>query len=231
MNSVQSKVIVALDYNNQDAALTLVDQLDPEICRLKVGKELFTVAGPGFVKMLVARGFDIFLDLKFHDIPSTVSKAVSAVADMGVWMTNVHASGGHRMMVEAKKALEDKSSSMLLIGVTVLSSMDDSDLSELGILRSTSDQVMHLAQLTKSAGLDGVVCSAQEAGLLKQTLGDNFLLTTPGIRLTEAAEDDQRRIMTPVDAVSLGSDYLVIGRPITMSSDPLATLIAINNSL
>jgi orotidine-5'-phosphate decarboxylase len=158
MNSVQSKVIVALDYNNQDAALTLVDQLDPEICRLKVGKELFTVAGPGFVKMLVARGFDIFLDLKFHDIPSTVSKAVSAVADMGVWMTNVHASGGHRMMVEAKKALEDKSSSMLLIGVTVLTSMDDSDLSELGILRSTSDQVMHLAQLTKSAGLDGVVC-------------------------------------------------------------------------
>ncbi|MDG0968317.1 MAG: orotidine-5'-phosphate decarboxylase [Porticoccaceae bacterium] len=231
MNLVQSKVIVALDYSNQGAALKLVDQLDPGMCRLKVGKELFTIAGPKFVEMLVARGFDIFLDLKFHDIPNTVAKAVSAVADMGVWMTNVHASGGYRMMAEAKKALEEKSDSMLLIGVTVLTSMDDSDLSELGIFRSTSEQVMHLAQLTKNAGLDGVVCSAQEAGLLKQALGGDFLLTTPGIRLAKASKDDQRRIMTPVDAVSLGSDYLVIGRPITMSSDPLATLIAINNSL
>jgi orotidine-5'-phosphate decarboxylase len=227
----ESKIIVALDFPQQVSAMVLVDQLDPRLCRLKVGKELFTAAGPSFVKLLVAKGFDVFLDLKFHDIPNTVAKAVIAVADLGVWMTNVHASGGSRMMRAAKQALVERRSDMLLIGVTVLTSMEDEDLAEVSVERSSNDQVLHLATLAKEANLDGVVCSAQEARLLKSTFGGTFNLVTPGVRLAGAGADDQRRVTTPVDAVTLGSDYLVIGRPITQSPDPLATLKEINASV
>ena len=231
MTSVKSTVIVALDYDNQDSALTLADRLDPTLCRLKVGKELFTAAGPSVVKKLTDRGFDIFLDLKFHDIPNTVAKAIGTAADLGVWMTNVHASGGSRMMSAARQALDVKGSDMLLIGVTVLTSMDVSDLEEVGVQGNASAQVLRLAELAKNSGLDGVVCSAQEAKLLKESLGQGFKLVTPGIRLADSVADDQRRIVTPADALALGSDYLVIGRPITKSTDPLATLLEINRSL
>tara|TARA_B110000967_G_scaffold6336_1_gene6338 strand:+ start:1409 stop:2116 length:708 start_codon:yes stop_codon:yes gene_type:complete len=231
MTTVKSNVIVALDYDNKHSALTLADRLDPKYCRVKVGKELFTAAGPAVVKELSDRSFDVFLDLKFHDIPNTVAKALSAAADLGVWMANVHASGGSRMMSAAKQALGNSGSDMLLIGVTVLTSMDTSDLEEVGIKRTLSDQVLHLASMTKDSGLDGVVCSAQEARTLKESLGEDFKLVTPGIRLANSAADDQRRIVTPADAMALGSDYLVIGRPITQSADPLATLLEINRSL
>ncbi|CAI8404416.1 MAG: Orotidine 5'-phosphate decarboxylase [Porticoccaceae bacterium UBA1117] len=231
MTSLKSTVIVALDYDNQDSALTLADRLDPTLCRLKVGKELFTAAGPSVVKKLTDRGFDIFLDLKFHDIPNTVAKAIGTAADLGVWMTNVHASGGSRMMSAARQALDGKGSGMLLIGVTVLTSMDISDLEEVGVQGNASAQVLRLAELAKNSGLDGVVCSAQEAKLLKESLGQGFKLVTPGIRLADSVADDQRRIVTPADALALGSDYLVIGRPITKSTDPLATLLEINRSL
>ena len=231
MTSVKSNVIVALDFDDKYSALALADRLDPEHCRVKVGKELFTAAGPSVVKELSDRGFDIFLDLKFHDIPNTVAKALSAAADLGVWMTNVHASGGSRMMSAAKQALDNSGSDILLIGVTVLTSMDTSDLDEVGIKRTLSDQVLHLASMAKHSGLDGVVCSAQEAKTLKDSLGQDFKLVTPGIRLASSTADDQRRIVTPADAMALGSDYLVIGRPITQSADPLATLLEINQSL
>ncbi|KRP19593.1 MAG: orotidine-5'-phosphate decarboxylase [Porticoccaceae bacterium] len=231
MASSSSPVIVALDYDNQRSALALADKLDPSQCRLKVGKELYTAVGPELVSGLVSRGFDVFLDLKFHDIPNTVAKAIGAAADLGVWMANVHASGGTRMMAAAKQALQQRGSAMRLIAVTVLTSMDESDLRELGIQRSLSDHVMHLAQLAKNAGLDGVVCSAQEASALKAALGADFQLITPGIRLADSAADDQRRIVTPQDAMRLGSDYLVIGRPITQAADPLQALLAINQSL
>ena len=226
-----SPVIVALDFDNQQAALSFADQLDPSQCRLKVGKELFTAAGPELVKALVARNFDVFLDLKFHDIPNTVAKAVKASADLGVWMANVHASGGSRMMSAAKQALDEQGSEMQLIAVTVLTSMDDTDLLETGVQRSPSEQVMHLAKLTQKSGLQGVVCSAQEASALKSALGPDFKLITPGIRLPDSAADDQRRIVSPTDAVAMGSDYLVIGRPITQSAQPLETLRQINQSL
>ena len=226
-----SPVIVALDFDNQQAALSLADQLDPSQCRLKVGKELFTAAGPALVKALVARDFDVFLDLKFHDIPNTVAKAVKASVDLGVWMANVHASGGSRMMSAAKQALDEQGSEMQLIAVTVLTSMDDTDLLETGVQRSPSEQVMHLAKLTQKSGLQGVVCSAQEASALKSALGPDFKLITPGIRLPDSAADDQRRIVSPTDAVAMGSDYLVIGRPITQSAQPLETLRQINQSL
>jgi orotidine-5'-phosphate decarboxylase len=231
MKSVKSTVIVALDYDNQDSALALADRLDPTLCQLKVGKELFTAAGPSVVKKLTDRGFDIFLDLKFHDIPNTVAKAIGTAADRGVWMTHVHASGGSRMMSAARQALDSKGSDMLLIGVTVLTSMGVSDLEEVGVQGNASAQVLRLAELAKNSGLDGVVCSAQEAKLLKESLGQGFKLVTPGIRLADSAADDQRRIVTPADALALGSDYLVIGRPITQSTDPLATLLEINRSL
>lgn len=226
-----SRVIVALDFDNQSLALTLADQLDPSQCRLKVGKELFTAAGPALVKALVERDFEVFLDLKFHDIPNTVAKAITAAADLGVWMANVHACGGSRMMKAAKQALVEQGSDMQLIAVTVLTSMDDADLLETGVKLSPKDQVMHLAELAQTCGLDGVVCSAQEASALKSRLGADFKLITPGIRLPNSAADDQRRIVSPADAVALGSDYLVIGRPITQSAQPLDTLQQINHSL
>ena len=231
MSNSQSPVIVALDFDNQLSALALAELLDPTQCRLKVGKELFTRAGPELVKTLVAMDFDVFLDLKFHDIPNTTAKAVSAAADLGVWMTNVHASGGSRMMSAAKQALEQQGSAMLLIGVTVLTSMDDTDIAEMGIGRSPAEQVLHMAGLAEKSGLDCAVCSAMEAKVLKAELGADFKLVTPGIRLPENAADDQRRVVSPPQAMAMCSDYLVIGRPITQSANPLETLVQINQSL
>ena len=231
MATSSSRVIVAMDFDNQHSALQLAEQLDPSQCRLKVGKELFTVAGPQLVKALVERNFDVFLDLKFHDIPNTTAKAVSAAADLGVWMTNVHACGGSRMMEAAQQSLQQKGSEMLLIAVTVLTSMEQADLQQVGVSNAPTEQVLHLARLAKSSGLQGVVCSAQEASTLKADLGADFKLVTPGIRLPESAADDQRRIVSPTDAIALGSGYLVIGRSITRSSNPVATLNQINQTL
>ncbi len=228
----QSRIIVALDYDVEQQALSLVEQLDPNLCRLKVGKEMFTYFGPDFVKRLIARNFDVFLDLKFHDIPNTVAKACRAAADLGVWMVNVHTSGGEAMMRKAREALEDYGSHRpLLTGVTVLTSMSEQELHQLGVSRPLNDHVRELAQLAKHCGLDGVVCSAQEASDLKQKLGSEFKLVTPGIRPANAAKDDQTRIVTPEQAITDGADYLVIGRPITQSSDPLKTLCEISDSI
>jgi orotidine-5'-phosphate decarboxylase len=229
---IDAKVVVALDFDNKDEALSFVDKIQPSDCRLKVGKEMFTHFGPEFVKELVNRGFDVFLDLKFHDIPNTVAKAVAAAADLGVWMVNVHASGGIKMMQKAKEALlpfGDKAP--LLIAVTVLTSMSEEDLAGIGITRTPAEQVQHLATLTKNAGLDGVVCSAMEAESLKQSLGQDFKLITPGIRPAGSNADDQKRIMTPEQALNVGVDYLVIGRPITKAENPHAVLQAINLSI
>ncbi|QXO19115.1 orotidine-5'-phosphate decarboxylase [Vibrio ostreae] len=226
------KVIVALDYDNQADALAFVDKIDPASCRLKVGKEMFTLFGPEFVRELHKRGFSVFLDLKFHDIPNTCSKAVRAAAELGVWMVNVHASGGERMMTASREILEPYGKDRpLLIAVTVLTSMEQSDLAGIGLDVAPAQQVMRLATLTKNAGLDGVVCSAQEASVLKQGLGKEFKLVTPGIRPAGSEAGDQRRIMTPYEALQAGSDYLVIGRPITQATDPAKVLTAINASL
>lgn len=225
-------ILVALDYDNKNHALQLIDKLDPNMCRLKVGKEMFTLFGPQLVKDIHDRGFDLFLDLKFHDIPNTVAKAVAAAAELGVWMTNVHASGGLAMMDAAKKALlpyGDKAP--MLIAVTVLTSMSDDDLKLLGINVPAFEHVQRLAKLTQQAGLDGVVCSAQEATALKSLLGHDFKLVTPGIRPVGSDAGDQHRVMTPPQAIAAGSDYLVIGRPITKAADPLAALQAIHQSL
>ncbi|KTF18151.1 orotidine-5'-phosphate decarboxylase [Pseudoalteromonas sp. H105] len=226
------KVLIALDYDDQQTALNFVKQLSPDTCRLKVGKEMFTYFGPAFVKELIDLGFDVFLDLKFHDIPNTVAKAVTAAAKMGVWMVNVHASGGVEMMTKAKQALEQfGDDAPLLIAVTVLTSMDAAELSRLGVDKTPEEQVIYLAKLAKESGLDGVVCSAQEAKKLKAELGEEFKLVTPGIRPAGSDAGDQKRIMTPKQAIEDGSDYLVIGRPITQAADPVATLKEINDSL
>lgn len=224
-------VVVALDFASAQPALEMVARLSPELCRLKVGKELFTRAGPELVKTLQARGFDVFLDLKFHDIPNTVAAAVRAAADLGVWMVNVHASGGRRMMEAAVQALESYSSAPLLIGVTVLTSMSESDLAELGYTESPAQRVQRLAALAADCGLDGVVCSALEAAALRRARGEDFCLVTPGIRLAGDAAGDQRRVVTPADAIAAGADYLVIGRSVTAAADPLAALRRIYDEL
>lgn len=224
------RVIVALDYPNAEAALAFADRVDASLCRLKVGKELFTSAGPQLVEKLVGRGFDVFLDLKFHDIPNTVAQACKAAAQLGVWMVNVHTLGGRRMMETTREALDALPQRPLLIGVTVLTSMNEVDLAEIG-LPAPAIQVERLARLAKTSGLDGVVCSAQESALLKAACGKDFKLVTPGIRPASASLDDQNRVMTPEAAMAAGSDYLVIGRPITQSTDPVATLRAINASI
>jgi orotidine-5'-phosphate decarboxylase len=222
------RIIVALDFPSDKPALALVDQLDPSKCRLKVGKELFTRSGPELVRALQGRGFEVFLDLKFHDIPNTTAAAVAAAADLGVWMVNVHASGGEKMMTACRERLETFGENRpLLIAVTVLTSMGADDLSGIGVTDSPQVQVSRLATLTRNCGLDGVVCSAQEAPALKADQGADFKLITPGIRPLSAAKGDQQRIMTPTDAIKAGSDYLVIGRPITQSEDPLGALEAI----
>ncbi|GAB1261957.1 orotidine-5'-phosphate decarboxylase [Aurantivibrio plasticivorans] len=229
--NIDKPIVVALDFSTEEACIALVNKLDPSKVRLKVGKELFAVAGPELVKKLVAKGFDVFLDLKYHDIPNTVAKAVAAAARLGIWMVNVHASGGSRMMKAAREALNEFGRPPLLIGVTVLTSMDESDLGELGITLSPKQQVQKLAQLAKESGLDGVVCSAQEAHQLKEQCGSEFKLVTPGIRPAGSTADDQRRTLTPKEALSAGSDFLVIGRPITAASDPAAACQAIIDSL
>lgn len=222
------KIIVALDYQDAASALNLVRQLNPQMCRLKVGKELFTAAGPQLIDALHQRNFEVFLDLKFHDIPNTVAKACQAAANLGVWMVNVHASGGVEMMQAAREAVDKSQQKPLLIAVTVLTSMSELALQKVGIQTPLQQHVLHLATLSKEAGLDGVVCSAQEAALLKADLGKDFCLVTPGIRPKNAAKDDQTRIVTPQDALALGAHYLVIGRPITQAENPLQALEAIH---
>lgn len=224
-------VIIALDYATAVPALALAERLDPANCRLKVGKELFTAEGPALIRALHALGFEIFLDLKFHDIPNTVAGAVAAAADLGVWMVNVHAQGGRRMMTAARERLQQGGYQTLLTAVTVLTSMEAADLAEVGIERTPIQHVQALARLTADCGLHGVVCSAQEAALLRQQHAGNFLLVTPGIRPADSAADDQRRIVTPEQAMASGVSHLVIGRPITQSPDPVAALAAINASL
>ena len=217
------RIVVAMDYDNAASCVAMAQRLDPSLCRLKVGKELFTVAGPQVVDALMSLGFDVFLDLKFHDIPNTTAKAVKAAASLGVWMVNVHASGGERMMLAAREQLDKvQGPAPLLIAVTVLTSMERQDLAAVGLDVEPQQQVLNLAQLTRQAGLDGVVCSAQEVSMLRAALGSSFALVTPGIRPAGSAADDQRRIVTPADAVELGSSYLVIGRPITQAQDPVA---------
>ncbi len=230
-NTISSPIVVALDFPSMESAVTLAQQLDPGSCRVKVGKELFTRSGPAVLEQLHRLGFEIFLDLKYYDIPNTVARACQAAADLGVWMVNLHASGGSRMMAAAREAVGEGEGRPLLIAVTVLTSMDQEDLQELGIDRSPEEQVGVLAELAQQSGMDGVVCSPREITPLRQRCGESFRLITPGIRPAGSAVGDQKRIMTPAEAVTLGSDWLVIGRPITAASDPLAALAAINESL
>lgn len=226
------KIIVAMDYTDEHKALALADQLSPQQCRLKVGKEMFTLFGPAIVRAFHARGFQVFLDLKFHDIPNTVAGAVRAAAELGVWMVNVHAGGGPKMMTAAREMLEQYGAQRpQLIAVTVLTSFDAEQLHSIGVQRPLFDQVLHLAAMTHACGLDGVVCSAQEAGRIRDLGGAGFLRVTPGIRPAGAAAGDQVRTMTPVEALAAGSTHLVIGRPITGAADPRKALCEIADSL
>lgn len=225
------RIIIALDYAEPRLALDMVARLDPSRCRLKVGKELFTRGGPQLVEALRNKGYDVFLDLKFHDIPNTVAGACSAAADLGVWMVNVHALGGSRMMAAAREALDKAAQRPLLIAVTVLTSMGEQDIHEIGLTGLPADNVARLAALAQRSGMDGVVCSPQEVAMLRTQAGESFHLVTPGIRPAWSAKGDQTRITTPADAVHLGSDYLVIGRPITAAEDPMAALSAIEAEL
>ncbi len=227
----ESKVIVALDYNDEKKALEFVDRVSSNLCRLKVGNELFTSAGPKIVAKLVDKGFKVFLDLKYHDIPNTVSRACEAAADLGVWLVDVHTSGGPVMMSAAAEALSKYRERPYLIGVTVLTSMDSSQLNSIGVTAEPKEQVIRLAKLAKESGLDGVVSSAQEVTLIKTNVAAPFICVTPGIRPAGASIGDQKRIMTPAEAIAAGSDYLVIGRPITQSEDPVKALVDINASI
>ena len=233
MNPKLPRVFVALDFSNAVDALALVDRLDPPDCGLKVGKELFVTAGPDLVGDLVGRGFAVFLDLKFHDIPNTVAGACAAATRLGVAMLNVHAGGGRAMLAAARDAVDRSATNArpLLIAVTVLTSLDDADMRELGIHGTAQAHALRLAKLAQGCGLDGVVCSAQEAVALREACGAGFKLVTPGIRPADAAKDDQARIVTPEAAIRGGADYLVIGRPVTHAADPVATLATINASL
>lgn len=224
-NVTDPRIIVACDYPDAAAALALLDRLDPARCRIKIGKELFTAAGPDLVRAAGARGFGVFLDLKFHDIPNTVAGACRAAAALGVWMLNVHACGGARMLEAARQAVTgDTAERPLLVGVTVLTSMTDTDLAQTGVAASVEEQVLRLATLCADAGLDGVVCSAREAAMLRRHFGPRFLLVTPGIRAPGAAADDQRRTATPAEAIGAGATHLVVGRPVTQAAEPLRVL-------
>jgi orotidine-5'-phosphate decarboxylase len=225
------RVIVPLDFPGEAEALAFAARLDARLCRVKVGKELFVAAGPSVVQRLQERGFEVFLDLKFHDIPNTVAGACRSAARLGVWMLNVHASGGEAMMRAAREALAGLARPPLLIAVTILTSLSQEDLARIGLAGSVEENVERLARLARACGLDGVVCSAQEASALRRATGPDFTLVTPGIRLAAAKADDQSRVVTPVEAVRLGADYLVIGRPITQAPDPAATLESIRLSL
>ena len=227
-NTNDPKVIVALDFADAESALALAQRLDPLQCKVKVGSELFTVAGPALVENLVNRGFKLFLDLKFHDIPNTVASACRASARLGVWMMNIHGSGGRAMLTAAREAIPRGAEAPKLIAVTLLTSMGEGDLADVGIAGPADEAVLRLASLAKTCGLDGVVCSAREAAALRSACGADFCLVTPGIRPADASADDQARIMTPAAALANGSSYLVIGRPIIRAADPLAALAAIN---
>ena len=226
-----SRLIVALDFASETEALAMAQQLDPSLCKVKVGKELFTSAGPSLVRRLVEAGFDVFLDLKFHDIPNTVAKACQAAASLGVWMINVHASGGRDMMIAAGAAIEARTPRPLLIAVTVLTSLSDQALLEIGFEASTAAQVDRLARLTHASGLDGVVCSVHEVAEIKQACGAGFLTVTPGIRFAEDAKGDQVRVATPQFAREQGADYLVMGRPITQAANPRKRLLEVERIL
>lgn len=234
MNDAKSndpRIIVALDYPQAAPALALADRLQPGLCRLKVGKELFTVAGPQLVEQLQQRGFEVFLDLKYHDIPNTTAQACKAAAGLGVWMVNVHALGGRKMLEAAREAVAEGAHRPRLIAVTMLTSMAQEDLADIGIDATPAEMVLRLATLAHDSGLDGVVCSAQEAALLRERCGSGFCLVTPGIRPAQASLDDQSRVMTPQAALLAGSSYLVIGRPITRADDPLQALLTINQEI
>ncbi|NVZ08910.1 orotidine-5'-phosphate decarboxylase [Allochromatium humboldtianum] len=223
-------IIVALDFAAEAPALALAERLDPARCRLKVGKELFTRLGPAFVERLQRLGFEIFLDLKFHDIPNTVAAACAAAADLGVWMVNVHVSGGRAMMEAARERLSRYERPPLLIGVTVLTSLDRADLDAIGCPGEPRERVLALATLAHESGLDGIVCSPLEASPVRAALGRDFRLVTPGVRPAGAASGDQKRVMTPAEALAAGADYLVIGRPITQAPDPLSVIDEIDRS-
>jgi len=230
------RVIVALDFPDMMSAFGLAARLDPAVCAVKVGKELFTVAEAGLVRELVRRGFRVFLDLKFHDIPNTVAQACAAATRLGVWMIDVHAAGGGAMMTAAREAVAKTAKAEgrdrpLLIAITVLTSLDATDLESIGVPGGAEAQVLRLARLTQASGLDGVVCSAQEAAMLRAQCGRDFKLVTPGIRPAGGDAHDQVRVMTPESAIAAGADYLVIGRAITAAADPLAALTAINTAI
>jgi len=225
------RIIVALDYPEAAPALALAERLQPALCRLKVGKELFTASGPALLEQLMRRGFEIFLDLKFHDIPNTAAQACKAAASLGVWMVNVHALGGRKMLEAARDAIAHSTQQPKLIAVTLLTSMAQQDLADIGINATPAEMVLRLAKLARDSGLDGVVCSAQEAALLRKQCGDEFCLVTPGIRPVQASLDDQSRVMTPLAALQAGASYLVIGRPIARAADPLQALLDINQEI
>jgi len=226
-----ARVIVALDFPVAQAAMDFVSRVSPDLCKLKIGKELFTRVGPQLVETLVKQGYDVFLDLKFHDIPNTVAAASRAACDLGVWMMNVHALGGREMMLAAKEAINKSSHQPLLIAVTILTSMNEVALREIGLTRTPKEHVLELATLAHQAGLDGVVCSAQEAQLLRKSIGSEFQLVTPGIRPSNTEVGDQKRVMTPADAITNGANYLVVGRPITQADNPVAVLKQINQEI
>ena len=225
------KIIVAMDYSAAGPAIELAGRLEPKLCRLKVGKELFTAAGPALVEMLVKRGYGVFLDLKYHDIPNTTAQACKAAANLGVWMVNVHALGGRKMLAAARDAIDKNVHKPKLIAVTMLTSMAQEDLSEIGIAATPAEMVFRLAKLARECKLDGVVCSALEVSHLRKQYGNEFCLVTPGIRPLKASLDDQVRVMTPQAALQAGSSYLVIGRPITQAKDPLRALLDINQEI
>jgi orotidine-5'-phosphate decarboxylase len=224
MAATMHKVIVALDYATLADAKSLVSKLNPDYCNVKVGKELFTATGPAFIEYLHSKHFKVFLDLKFHDIPTTVKKACEAASELGVWMINVHASGGSSMLEAALEGISKNKQPPLLIAVTVLTSMNQKILEEIGVTRKLEDQVLHLAKLAEESGLNGIVCSATDLEFLKGHLNQSFLYVTPGIRMTGDATNDQARTMTPREAIKAGSNHLVIGRPITQSANPSETL-------
>ena len=225
------RIIVALDFAGEKEALAMIKHLDPATCRVKIGKELFTRCGPVLVEKIVSAGFDVFLDLKYHDIPHTVARACIAAAELGVWMINVHALGGRAMMEAAREALQTINHRPLLIGVTILTSLGDVDIQEIGLHGKTADNAVRLADLASRSGLDGVVCSPQEVGVLRRSMGKNFVLVTPGIRPRDSQQDDQKRVMTPAAAIKAGADYLMIGRPITAAADPETAFLALQTEV
>lgn len=230
-NDREPRIILALDFAAAGPALELVQRLEPQLCRLKVGKEMFTRFGPEFVAKLTGRGFDVFLDLKFHDIPNTVAAACAAAADLGVWMVNVHASGGRRMIEAARQRLDNHPQRPLLVAVTILTSLGAEDIAEVGFQGTPEDNVLRLARLARASGADGVVCSAREASLVRPETGGQFLLVTPGIRPAAAPRGDQQRVTTPADALRAGADFLVVGRPITQAGDPVEALVGIQREI